>query len=593
MVTRAPAPEFVSIGNGAQLANGTYLNAQRIANDLVVTSVHAEATGAITIVDPSDLSTSPLGTPQYNLSLVTPTLNVSNNLNMAAESNLYLTVITLNMNAEFTSGGTLIDPSRVIGTATQVNVLSNTASLQQAIDIASPTDQVTVQVSPGEYPGDLTISNAQVALVCTNGDTVIAATNLTIGLDSSAATSSVTIYGGTLYVTNAPATGALDVRNGTLTFSGVMATVDNLLLTNGAFSTMIFSNGTLQAGSAAVTNGQPFIVGDGADSATYRLLGGTHSFNNGLRIRNNATLSGHGSISGAVLVDAGGTLWAGDGAGSLGTLTLDASPTLNGNVMAEIYQGNSPSADEVVLSSGTLTYGGTLMVSNNPSSTLASGDSFTLFNASSYSGWFSGVAVPALAGGISWDTNKLATTGVLDIYNFTATPLTLSTPANTPATISALKLANHATSSQAGAAYPTGWAAAAVTTAPVNGGAVLNGDGSLTYTPHSNYSGSDSFTVTFYDGHGWQAMLVSVTVGNGIGASPNLLVSGVFGSDFVLQFAGIPGDIYTVETNSVLDGSLPWVKLGNYTTPANGIIFVTNAVSGADSLYYRTVYPGY
>jgi len=43
----------------------------------------------------------------------------------------------------------------------------------------------------------------------------------------------------------------------------------------------------------------------------------------------------------------------------------------------------------------------------------------------------------------------------------------------------------------------------------------------------------------------------------------------------------------------VLDGSKPWVKLGSYTTPSNGIIFVTNNITGGSSLYYRTVYPSY
>jgi len=77
--------------------------------------------------------------------------------------------------------------------------------------------------------------------------------------------------------------------------------------------------------------------------------------------------------------------------------------------------------------------------------------------------------------------------------------------------------------------------------------ASVDGSGNLTYTPTSSYSGSDSFTVTFYDGHGWQTMTVNVTVGNGNGQSPNLLVSGSQGGNFVLQFAGIPTDIYTVK----------------------------------------------
>jgi hypothetical protein len=108
MVQQAFAPYSVSIGNGVQESNGTYLNAQKIANNLVVTSISVQATGEITIVDPSDLSTSPSGTPQYNLSLVTPTLNVDSNLNMAAAGNLLLTVSTINLNGQFTSGGTLL-----------------------------------------------------------------------------------------------------------------------------------------------------------------------------------------------------------------------------------------------------------------------------------------------------------------------------------------------------------------------------------------------------------------------------------------------------------------------------------------------------
>jgi len=40
------------------------------------------------------------------------------------------------------------------------------------------------------------------------------------------------------------------------------------------------------------------------------LLGGIHSFTDGLRIRNNSTLSGCGTINGSVLVDQGGTVLA-------------------------------------------------------------------------------------------------------------------------------------------------------------------------------------------------------------------------------------------------------------------------------------------
>jgi hypothetical protein len=305
MVTRAFAPTNVSIGNGFQQSNGTYLNAQKIAGNLAITSITIQASGQITIVTPSDLSTSSSGTPHFDLWLVTPTLNVDYNLNMAATGTLYLTTSTINLDAPITSGGTLINPSRIIGAATVVNVLSNAASVQQAIDIAAPATPVTVQISPGQYPGDLTINNEQVTLLLLLARTnrvpvIINATNLIIGLDSSAATNDLTINGGVLYVTNALATGALDVRNGTLTISNVTATVDNLLLTNGTLSTMIFSKGTFQVGSTTVTNGQQFVIGDGADIANYVMQGETHSFNNGLVITNNSILSGCGTVNGAV-----------------------------------------------------------------------------------------------------------------------------------------------------------------------------------------------------------------------------------------------------------------------------------------------------
>ena len=54
----------------------------------------------------------------------------------------------------------MIDPSRVTSTATQVNVLSDTASVQQAIQFSSPTSPGVVQVSAGNHAENLTIDHA-------------------------------------------------------------------------------------------------------------------------------------------------------------------------------------------------------------------------------------------------------------------------------------------------------------------------------------------------------------------------------------------------------------------------------------------------
>jgi hypothetical protein len=90
-----------------------------------------------------------------------------------------------------------------------------------------------------------------------------------------------------------------------------------------------FSAGTLYSRSTQATNGVPFVVGDGVDAANFHLLGGVHAFNS-LRIRNAAMLSGCGTVTGSVLIDAGGTVLADCG----GTLTFTGVVTNNGIMRA-------------------------------------------------------------------------------------------------------------------------------------------------------------------------------------------------------------------------------------------------------------------
>ena len=80
----------------------------------------------------------------------------------------------------------------------------------------------------------------------------------------------------------------------------------------------------------------------------------------------------------------------------------------------------------------TLTYGGTLIVSNL-SAAFASGDSFQLFSAGSYSGAFAAIS-PATPGvGLLWDTNSLTTSGTLNVIpavNTNPTNITTSVSGN-------------------------------------------------------------------------------------------------------------------------------------------------------------------
>ncbi|MBI5395928.1 MAG: PEP-CTERM sorting domain-containing protein [Verrucomicrobia bacterium] len=149
---------------------------------------------------------------------------------------------------------------------------------------------------------------------------VVAATNLVVGSGAGSVGNLLAISGGSLYVTNTARGGALDVRRGGFTLSGGTAVVNRLYLTNGASSPFTFSAGTLAVGGSAVSNGSAFLVGNGASAATLRLMGGTHSFANGLIITNNAILTGTGLINGMLNLQGGAKL---GGDGTSGTLTVN------------------------------------------------------------------------------------------------------------------------------------------------------------------------------------------------------------------------------------------------------------------------------
>ncbi|HXI84802.1 MAG TPA: hypothetical protein VNL17_12020 [Verrucomicrobiae bacterium] len=144
----------------------------------------------------------------------------------------------------------------------------------------------------------------------------------------------VRVTGGGLFVTNALGNAALVVSSagglGSLIINGGSVTVDKLIATNGANSIVTLNAGSLNGRAAFVTNAQQFVVGDGASTATYHLLGGTHSFADGLKVRNASFLTGCGTINGAVVVDSEGTVLADCG----GTLTFTGSVTNNGTMRA-------------------------------------------------------------------------------------------------------------------------------------------------------------------------------------------------------------------------------------------------------------------
>lgn len=131
------------------------------------------------------------------------------------------------------------------------------------------------------------------------------------------------------------------------------------------------------------------------------------------------TLGGSGAITGAgaVTVSASGTLAPG---ASIGTLTFDTAPALNGLSFFELDRAAGPNADELASTGATLNFSGVLTITNIGAA-LVDGDTFTLFAAPTLSGTFTETNLPPLSGSLAWDTTALGTTGVIKVVS-TGTP---------------------------------------------------------------------------------------------------------------------------------------------------------------------------
>ncbi len=163
-----------------------------------------------------------------------------------------------------------------------------------------------------EGVGQLVVSNGlvqalalNVAAVATNtvsgtvslmGGSTVLSSNVVVG-NVSNTLAQLSVAGGDVTVTNSSASAVFDLVSGTVTLSGGTMTVDDLRVVRSA-GRLILNSGTLRTKGSVVSNGLPLVVGEGGSPATLELLGGTHTFADGLVISSNATLTGCGTILG-------------------------------------------------------------------------------------------------------------------------------------------------------------------------------------------------------------------------------------------------------------------------------------------------------
>jgi fibronectin-binding autotransporter adhesin len=225
-------------------------------------------------------------------------------------------------------------------------------------------------------------------------------------------------------------------------------------LTKNSAGVLTLTAANTYSGSTTISGGTLALTGNGsiANSAAIKMAAGATFDVSGLTslpfiLNANQTLSGFGTVNGAVTTAIGSTIAPGS-ASTIGILTILGNVNLGGTNAMKLSK--SPTATNDVLSvNGTLTLGGTLNVSIL-SGTLAANDTFTLFNTSggiSSGSFFTATNLPSLGAGLAWDTSNLAN-GILTVVA-SAKP----TPQITGISLSGTNLVFNATNGLANAPF--------------------------------------------------------------------------------------------------------------------------------------------
>ncbi len=207
----------------------------------------------------------------------------------------------------------------------------------------------------------------------------------------------------------------------------------------GTFAGEITLNGTanFHAGINGDIAGESFIInavigGTGgfttAGSTGNIILTGTNTYT-GLTTVSAGTLGGPGVILGPVTITGTGTLAPGGTTNT--TLTISNSLTLANIVSMKVNKAGTMLTSDLITGISTLNYGGALVVTATGDA-LTNGDSFTLFDASSYTNAFFAYNLPALAAGLTWDTTQLTNGKIAVIFGISKPAFPYLDPTQTP-----------------------------------------------------------------------------------------------------------------------------------------------------------------
>ena len=224
--------------------------------------------------------------------------------------------------------------------------------------------------------------------------------------------------------------------------------------------------------------------------------------------------------------------------------------------------GGLPLADKIVLTAGTLTYGGTLVVSNSGAA-LVGGEVFTNFVAPAYAGAFANTILPTLNNGLNWYLGDLTSYGRIKV-NRSPVPgpaLTFTNTPGAPLQIPIASLTPGATDVDGDAVTLSG-----INLTTTNGVTLVTNGTTIFYSNSANPA--DSFTYIISDGHGGSATGVVIIAASTVGQF--ISVPTVSGSSVTLHFAGGPGLTNYLERSINLPPD--WLTISTNIVPSIGIV---------------------
>ncbi len=281
-----------------------------------------------------------------------------------------------------------------------------------------------------------------------NGGQVLNNGNLWLG-ENTGANAVLNLNGGLVQATQVringttPASSIANFNGGTL-----QATAGNTNFFVGVTVNVLAGGFIFDDGGFALTNAtQPWLDGDGLGGGLIKKGAGTLYLDTantytGTTLVTNGTLAGIGSVIGPMVVSPAGILGAGD-AGGVGSFTVNNNLTLQGNAALRINKtGGTPAQDNVIVT-GNINYGGVLTVTNitADATPLTTSDTFQLFSVTgSKSGNFTGI-VGSPGPGLAF--NFTPASGVLSIVTGIASNPTNITASVTGSTLTLTWPADH------------------------------------------------------------------------------------------------------------------------------------------------------